>query len=160
DEPRERAAAGCGPRNRSTSLEFGSVDMTMVNMTSRLSPPLWALLTGWIAAMALLAHVPAAGAQTVIVMVNGHPITHFDIEQRTKLDFLSTHKASSRQEVLSELIEQKLKIKEAKKFGVDPSGSDIDQAYSEMSSRMRITPDQLSKSLEAQGIRPETLKAR
>ncbi|WP_291693352.1 SurA N-terminal domain-containing protein [Bradyrhizobium sp.] len=93
-------------------------------------------------------------------MVNGDPITDFDVEQRTKLDFLSTHKASSRQEVLNELIEQKLKIKEAKKFGVDPSGSDIDQAYSEMSSRMHITADQLSKSLEAQGIRPETLKAR
>ncbi|MBV9563186.1 MAG: SurA N-terminal domain-containing protein [Bradyrhizobium sp.] len=129
-------------------------------MTSRLSPSLWALLTGWIAATALLAHVPPASAQTVIVMVNGDPITDFDVEQRTKLDFLSTHKASSRQEVLNELIEQKLKIKEAKKFGVDPSGSDIDQAYSEMSSRMHITADQLSKSLEAQGIRPETLKAR
>src|SRR3979490_1562420 len=29
-----------------------------------------------------------------------------------------------------------------------------------MSSRMRITPDQLTKSLESQGIRPDTLKAR
>jgi peptidyl-prolyl cis-trans isomerase SurA len=57
------------------------------------------------------------------------------------------------------LIDEKVKIKEAKKFGVDPS-SDIDQSYAGMSSRMRITPDQLTKSLESQGIRPETLKAR
>ena len=36
-------------------------------------------------------------AQTVAVMVNGDPITNYDIEQRTKLDFLSTHKPSDRQ---------------------------------------------------------------
>src|ERR1700681_4076863 len=29
-----------------------------------------------------------------------------------------------------------------------------------MSARMRITPEQLSKSLESQGVRPETLKGR
>ena len=31
-------------------------------------------------------------AQTVAVMVNGEPITNFDIEQRTKLNFLTTRK--------------------------------------------------------------------
>jgi peptidyl-prolyl cis-trans isomerase SurA len=53
-----------------------------------------------------------------------------------------------------------VKIKEAKRFGVDPSGSDIDQAYSGMSQRMRLSPEQLTKSLESQGVRPETLKSR
>jgi peptidyl-prolyl cis-trans isomerase SurA len=99
-----------------------------------------------------------AQAQTVAVMVNGDPITDFDIEQRMKLDFVSTHKQASRQEVLNELIDEKVKIKEAKKFGVDPGASDIDQAYGQMSQRMRITPDQLTASLEKQGIRAETLK--
>src|SRR5262249_55733420 len=69
-----------------------------------------------------------------------------------------THKQSSRQEAISELIDEKVKIKEAKKFGVDPGVSDINEAYSQMSQRMRVTPDQLSASLEKQGIRPETLK--
>jgi len=94
------------------------------------------------------------------VMVNGDPITDYDIEQRSKLDFLSTHKQSSRQDVLNELIDDKVKIKEAKKYGVDPTSSDIDQAFASMGSRMRITPEQLAKSLESQGIRGETLKAR
>ena len=31
-------------------------------------------------------------AQSVAVMVNGEPITNYDIEQRSKLDFLSSHK--------------------------------------------------------------------
>ncbi len=93
-------------------------------------------------------------------MVNGEPITNYDIEQRTKLDFLSTHKQPTRQEVIDELIDQKVKIKEAKQFGVDPGVSDVDGAYAEMSGRMHITADQLTKSLESQGIRPETLKER
>src|SRR5262249_47425768 len=45
-------------------------------------------------------------------------------------------------------------------FGVDPTGSDIDDAFGQMASRMRISGDQLAKTLEAQGIRPDTLKAR
>ncbi len=93
-------------------------------------------------------------------MVNGEPITNYDIEQRSKLVFLTTHKPASREQVIEELIDEKVKIKEAKKFGVDPTASDVDQSYNAMSSRMRITPEQLTKSLESQGIRPETLKSR
>jgi peptidyl-prolyl cis-trans isomerase SurA len=93
-------------------------------------------------------------------MVNGEPITNYDIEQRSKLVFLTTHKPATREQVVDELIDEKVKIKEAKKFGVDPTASDIDQSYNAMSSRMRITPEQLTKSLESQGIRPETLKSR
>ena len=47
------------------------------------------------AMLALAASVPAtiAHAQQVVVIVNGDPITALDIEQRTKLIQLSTHKA-------------------------------------------------------------------
>jgi len=99
-------------------------------------------------------------AQTVAVMVNGEPITNYDIDQRSKLNFLSTHKTPVRQQVIDELIDEKVKIKEGKKYGVDPTASDVDQSFAAMSSRMRTTPELLAKSLESQGIRPETLKAR
>ncbi|WFU44734.1 SurA N-terminal domain-containing protein [Bradyrhizobium sp. CB82] len=99
-------------------------------------------------------------AQTVVVMVNGEPITDFDIEQRTKLDMLSGQKSQSRKDVINELIDEKVKIKEGKKYGVEPTSSDVDQSYAGMAQRMRITPDQLSKSLEVKGIRPDTLKSR
>jgi peptidyl-prolyl cis-trans isomerase SurA len=110
--------------------------------------------------LALMGSGAAALAQTVAVMVNGEPITNYDIEQRTKLNFLTTHKQAARQDVINELIDEKVKIREAKKFGVDPAASDVDQAYTSMSQRMRISTEQLTKSLESQGVRPETLKAR
>ena len=129
-------------------------------MTDSFSRLLRAFMAGGVAACAFAMLLPPspAQAQTVVVMVNGDPITDLDIESRTKLDFLSTHKQSSRQEVINELIDEKVKIKEAKKFGVDPGVSDIDQAFGQMSQRMRITPEQLTASLEKQGIRPDTLK--
>src|SRR6266852_7327217 len=122
----------------------------------RLSPRVF----GFAAGLLLIACASPLHAQTVAVMVNGEPITNYDIDQRSKLTFLSTHKAADRQQVINELIDEKVKIKEGKKFGVDPTASDIDQSYNAMSSRMRITPEQLTKSLEVQGIRPDTLKSR
>jgi peptidyl-prolyl cis-trans isomerase SurA len=122
---------------------------------------LWPLILGCAVAAAVLPASPSPlQAQSVACMVTGEPITNYDIEQRTKLNFLTTRKAMARQEVIDELINEKVKVKEAKKFGVDPSASDIDQSYGEMAGRMRISNDQLTKSLESQGIRPETLKAR
>src|ERR1700752_1369205 len=97
-----------------------------------------------------------ARAQTIVVMVNGEPITNMDIEQRSKLTFMTTHKQPTREEVINE----KVKVKEAKRFGVDPSSSDIDQTYAGMAQRMRLTADQLTQVLEKQGVRPDTLRAR
>ena len=122
---------------------------------------LWSLIVGGAAAAAVLSGSPSPlQAQSVACMVNGDVITNYDIEQRTKLNFLSTRQQMTRQQVLDQLIEEKVKIKEAKKYGVDPSASDIDQSYAQMAQRMRISPDQLTKSLEGQNIRPDTLKWR
>ena len=129
-------------------------------MTTTFLSCLRALLVVCIATIFASLSMSPAHSQTVVVMVNGEPVTDFDVEQRSKLDFLTVHKQPPRQDVINELIDEKLKIKEAKKFGVDPSGSDIDQSYGEMAGRMRISGDQLTKSLESQGIRPETLKSR
>ncbi|HEY5125856.1 MAG TPA: SurA N-terminal domain-containing protein [Bradyrhizobium sp.] len=129
-------------------------------MTTTFSHRLSPLILGCAAALVLLGCASPLRAQTVAVMVNGEPITNYDIEQRSKLTFLTTHKPADRQQVINELIDEKVKIKEGKKFGVDPTASDVEQSYAGMSSRMRITPEQLTKSLESQGIRPDTLKAR
>src|SRR5258707_11878596 len=105
--------------------------MTTTRILHRLSP----LILGCAVALILIGSGSPSHAQTVAVMVNGEPITNYDIEQRSKLVFLTTHKPASREQVIDELIDEKVKIKEAKKFGVDPTATDIDQAYTAMSSR-------------------------
>jgi peptidyl-prolyl cis-trans isomerase SurA len=108
------------------------------------------------------AAIPAttAGAQQIVVIVNGEPITALDVDQRSKLGQLSTHKLPPRQEVLDELINEKLKLREAKKFGLDVSASEVDTAYASMAGRMRFTADQLTQQLAKSGVNVSTLKAR
>ncbi len=111
----------------------------------------------WLAPIA----VSQAQAQNAVVVVNGDPITNFDIEQRIKLNTLSGGgKTPSRQDALEELINDRVKIKEGKKFNLDMSSSDLETQYAAMGARMRMSSDQLSKVLEGRGIRPETLKSR
>jgi peptidyl-prolyl cis-trans isomerase SurA len=137
----------------------GSANVAIMTMTTTVLSRLSALVLGCGAALIVTATWSPAYAQ-VAVMVNGEPITNFDVEQRSKLLMLSLKKMPERQQVIDELIDEKVKIREGKKFGIDPSTSDIDQSYAAMSSRMRITADQLTKSLESQGIRPDTLRSR
>jgi peptidyl-prolyl cis-trans isomerase SurA len=112
--------------------------------------------------LALAATVAATGAhaQQIVVIVNGEPITALDIDQRSKLVQLSTHKAPARQEVLDELINEKLKVREAKKWGLDVSNAEVDSAFASMASRMRSTPEQLTQQLAKSGVNVATLKAR
>src|SRR3954465_13611787 len=143
-------------RARRAANQDSRIDTDRTMTTSSL-PRLPRLILGATVALLLMAGPARLHAQSIAVMVNGEPITHYDIEQRSKLNTLS-HKAATRQQVIEELIDEKVKIKEAKKFGVDPTSSDIDAAFRQMSSRMHLTADQLTKSLESQGIRPDTLK--
>lgn len=122
--------------------------------------PAFRLLLAICAGVMLTALPAPSRAQNIVLMVNGDPITDFDIEQRTKLDQLTTQKTPSRQEVINELIDDKVKLREGKKFGVDPGVADVNQSYEGMAQRMRITPEQLTRSLESKGVRPETLKGR
>ncbi|WP_223968026.1 SurA N-terminal domain-containing protein [Bradyrhizobium sp. RD5-C2] len=118
------------------------------------------VLSSLLALFLLLGGGARLHAQTIAVMVNGEPITNFDIEQRAKLNALTGGKTPDRKTVLDDLIDEKLKIKEAKKFGVDPTANDIEQSYGGMAQRMRLNNDQLTKVLESKGIRPDTLKQR
>ncbi len=115
------------------------------------------------AAMLVLAvSVPAtmAHAQQVVVIVNGDPITALDIEQRGKLIQLSTHKAPVRQEVIEELINDRLKVGEAKKFGLEVTAAEVDAAFATMAGRMRRTPEQFTQALAQSGVNANTLKAK
>jgi peptidyl-prolyl cis-trans isomerase SurA len=119
-------------------------------------------LTRWrrlgAAILVIAATATGAAAQNVVVFVNGEPITALDIEQRTKFTEVSTHKAPSRQEVIDDLINDKLKVREGKKYQVDVGDSDVDSAFATMAGRMNSTPEQFSQQLAKIGASAATLK--
>jgi peptidyl-prolyl cis-trans isomerase SurA len=111
-------------------------------------------------AAAMLGISPPARAQQVLAVVNGMPITSYDVEQRAKLTTLSTHKSPSHKEVLEDLINERLKIYEASKYTIQVTNADVDAAFANMASRMGIKPAQLEQALTSHGISADTLKAR
>jgi len=118
------------------------------------------LMIGAALAIAVLTVMtPSAGAQTAVI-VNGDPITQFDVEQRAKLIQISTQKTPTRNEVIEELINEKLKIQLLKRFMIDGIDKDVDTAYANMARRMRVTPRDFTENLEKQGLKTETLRSR
>ncbi|HKA77590.1 MAG TPA: SurA N-terminal domain-containing protein [Pseudolabrys sp.] len=115
-------------------------------------------LMGAIVVFALAA--PATARAQVVVIANGSPITEYDIQQRTKLLFSSTHKQSTRQEVINDLIDDRLKISRAKIYGLEVTDADVNSAFETMATRQHITPEQFGQVLERAGISPNTVKSR
>lgn len=113
-----------------------------------------------LAALAAFGGLSPALAQNVVVMVNGHPITSFDIDQRTKLTQMTTRKTPSRQEVIDELIDERIKIQAGQRFRLEITDQDVDNSFAEMGKRMRLSPQQLTATLGQSGIEPGTLKNR
>jgi peptidyl-prolyl cis-trans isomerase SurA len=86
-----------------------------------------------------------ARAQQVALIVNGDVITTYDIEQRMKFVQLSTRKAAARNEVVEELIDEKLKVQIGQRYKIEIPDSEVDATYAEMAHRMNnMTAQQLT----------------
>ncbi len=107
----------------------------------------------------MLATPPSARAQ-VVAVVGGEPITAVDIAHRTKLIQLSTQKTPSRQEVLDELIDDKLKVQLSKRYIAEVPKREIENAYINIARRAGMTVAQFNKMLESNGMNADTLKTR
>jgi len=114
----------------------------------------------WLAVCLAACAAGPAVAQQVVLTVNGYPITSYDIEQRGKLIQLTTHKAPTRQEILDDLINDKLKLSIASRYKLDPDENEVNRSFNEMAHRMRMDGDQLVKVLAQQGVAAYTLKDR
>lgn len=119
-------------------------------------------LRRWVAsaALAVAVAVPTAAFAQVVVIANGSPITAYDIEQRTKLITTSTHKAPTRQEVIQDLIDDRIKITKAKSYGFEVPDAEVDQAFANMAKNQQLSPQQFTQVIERAGISPTTIKAR
>src|SRR5262249_7676483 len=92
--------------------------------------------------------------------IDGELITEFEIEQRSNLTRLSKGKAPSREEVITELRNEKLRVREAEKFGIEVANSEVDEFYANLASRIRMTAEQLTQQLARSGVDVDALKRR
>jgi peptidyl-prolyl cis-trans isomerase SurA len=120
-----------------------------------------AVMAATLALAALGAAPQAAQAQGVAVLVNGDPITDYDIDQRIKLMQLGNQgQKPARPAVVEDLINEKLKIQLLKRYQIPDVDKDVDNAYANMARRMRQSPKDFADNLAKQGVMAETLKSR
>ena len=106
----------------------------------------------------------AAQNNVVVVVVNGDPITSFDIEQRTRFLQLASpaHKTPARQEVIDELIDEKLKLQLPKRydFPTQSIDNDVENSINNMARQRRMNQQQFAHELATQGVQISGLKSR
>ncbi|MFG1296358.1 MULTISPECIES: peptidylprolyl isomerase [Xanthobacter] len=115
-------------------------------------------------AFSLLAAVLGSGlsarAQQIVVMVNGEPITSYDVTQRQRLHSLLDKKSISAKEALQEVIDDRLKIQQARKLQSDIEQKDIDRMYASVAERSGRTPEQLTQGLAQAGLDAQAFKTK
>jgi peptidyl-prolyl cis-trans isomerase SurA len=133
-----------------------------MTVTSRIKSTSMRMRVGMLAMLFVVAAGGSAPAQNVIVFVNGDPVTAIDVEQRTKFIILTNQnqKPPARQEVVDQLVDEKLKIREGKRWGIEFSDAEVNSSFSAMAARMNQTGDQLTQTLASKGINATTLKHR
>ncbi|NJL50286.1 MAG: peptidylprolyl isomerase [Blastochloris sp.] len=109
---------------------------------------------------ALCAAATPASAQ-VVALVSGEPITTLDVTHRTRLlALINQGRTPDRKTVIEELIDERLKLREAKKFGALPSDGEVDSAFANVAGRARLGPEQFAQMLRAQGSDARSFKER
>ncbi len=136
--------------------------MTGINVKRRPVRDWMASSQYWLGCLIVVAGLamPAVAGAQVAVIANGSPITELDISQRTKLLNTQGAKGVTRQTVIQELIDDRLKIAKAKSYGMEISDAEVDAAFQNMAQRQRISPDQFTAMLERGGISANAIKAR
>ncbi len=110
-----------------------------------------------LAIVALAAATSRAEAQ-VGALVNGDPITAYDIDQRIRLTQVSTNKTPTRQETIQELVDEHLKVQLLRRYSIEGMDNDVNTTFANMAGRMRLTPQQFAEVLTKSGVSVNTLK--
>jgi peptidyl-prolyl cis-trans isomerase SurA len=100
-------------------------------------------------------------AQTAIkVVVGNQPITNYEIAQRAKFIQMTQRIPNATKVATDELIDEKLQLAEARKRGIIVSDEEVNEAYAGIASRLKMSPDQLTKGLRSGGVDAKTFKDR
>jgi peptidyl-prolyl cis-trans isomerase SurA len=114
-----------------------------------------------VAAGGLTATTPVRAQEgRVIATVGGVPITSFDIPQRQRLLQIREGRPHSAEQALQDLINDRIKFAEARRFRVEANEQQVEAAYAQVAQRSGIDPRGFDQVLRSQGIEPRVYKGK
>lgn len=133
-------------------------------MTRPTSPLKTLLAAAAVAVLALGAPAMPALAQSssIKVVVNDDAVTSMDVSNRARLLQIANKlaPAAAQKAALEELVNDTLRLQEAKRRGVVIPEGMVDQAISEIAGRSKMNPSQFAQALRGAGVDIRTLKDR
>jgi len=112
----------------------------------------------------ILAQMPKSSELRILAIVNDEPISAFDLDQRLNLIIRSSSLPDTTKSrrtlaprVLRSLIDESLKLQEARRLNVSVSAKDLASATRQLERQNRLPPGRLGAFLKARGISKTTL---
>ncbi|WP_175577869.1 SurA N-terminal domain-containing protein [Mongoliimonas terrestris] len=130
--------------------------------TSRLLKGLAAAVMAGFLAVAVPPAGPALAQSSIKVIVNDNAITSMDISSRAKLLQLANRLSpgAAQKAAVEELIDDSLRLNEAKRRGVTIKDEQVNEAIAEIAARSKLTPSQFAQALGQSGINIKSLRER
>ena len=111
------------------------------------------------------APIYAQNNESIAVIVNQDAITQSDVLDRIRLIASSTGlpmngetQAKLRPQIINMLVDEALKIQEAKALGIKIEAKEIDNGFASIAQQNNFTPEQFKKILQSQGVNFITLR--
>lgn len=107
---------------------------------------------------ALLAAPNVGQAQGLVAMVNGEPITSYDVEQRIRLERVVGRRTITRAQAIDILIDDAVKISEGRRLGMRLNDAFLEDSLARLAANNRQTQSQFEETLRRSGIETATMK--
>ena len=108
-------------------------------------------------ALALLTLAPApfaappVMAQALVATVNDDPVTSYDLDQRIKLQKV-LKRPTTKEAALEAIIADRLRLRELRKYKLDPRTNERNAGISKIAAEMKIPPQALLSALQSSGL--------
>ncbi|MEE9314966.1 MAG: peptidylprolyl isomerase [Rhizobiaceae bacterium] len=99
-----------------------------------------------------IARITAKGGTKIAILVNDRPITSNDIKRRAAFVKLRRMKGNSRKIASDELVNEAIKMQEARRIRAVASQKDVDAAYVRFAKSNKMPPKILTKILNKRGV--------
>lgn len=121
----------------------------MMPSLKRLAAPAALLLAVMLAAFAAPERAAAAEIKAV---VNGMPITNTDVQRRAAFIRLQQRRGNVQQMATDEMIDQTLRLQEAKRLKIEISDAQVNEAYATFARSNNVSPAQMDAILGQAGV--------
>ncbi len=104
----------------------------------------------------------AQGSGRLVAVVNDEAISEFDLVQRVKMNITLNgsqgSKQRQRQAALAELVENILKLQEAKRLNLGVSAAEVEESYKGMAARAGVSQEAWAQRLRKGGVAVKTIE--